>query len=117
MITVTPESILPGMVVLFRVSGFFLLAPGFSSASVAMQVRVALSALVAYIIAAAAPPQVAMPQHWLMLAALIAHELLAGLLLALAGRLLFAAVEFAGQLIATEMGIITSRVGTAHHSC
>ena len=96
------------MMVFVRAGGLIAPLPATSATPIPMQVRVALAGFLAYAatgfihVQAAAPPDVA------ALLIVLVHELLIGLLMGFGARLIFYAVEFAGQLMSTEMGMTMS---------
>lgn len=93
------------MFVFVRVGAFLSVLPFFSATNFPVQLRVALAALIALLLAPALPPY---PQPELGLASLvgvIAAEGGAGLLLGFIARMVFYAVDLAGSIIATEMGL------------
>ena len=103
------EDIYPMLLGFVRAVGLLMVMPVFSGAPIPMQVRVAVAAILgvvssSYIDHAAA----ALPPQWWGLVLAGAHELVAGLLMGWAARFLFYALEFAGQVISTEIGLIIS---------
>ena len=93
---------------LFRVLALFTSAPVLSSRAVPVRARVALSAVVALLTApfvVVAPelrgPVLGTPLAW----AAVAHEVLIGLAMGFAARLVFAAFELAGEIIGLQMGL------------
>jgi flagellar biosynthetic protein FliR len=108
MITLTAAMIYPGLLVFARATGLLLLLPVFSGATIPMPVRVALAAMLAWIVGPMIGAPGALPAHWLAFVLVLVHELLAGLLMGLAARMLFFALELGGQIISTEIGLIMS---------
>lgn len=91
--------------VFLRAGGLMTLFPVFSAPVVTPRLRVALAALVAFLLAPMIPP-VAMAQ-WKIpdLAVIMAQEMLVGLLLGFVCRMLFFALEIAGSIITAEIGL------------
>jgi flagellar biosynthetic protein FliR len=93
------------LLVFVRVSALLAVFPLFSMANVPRPVRAALGALVTLLIVPLVPALPAAPASFTGLIALVMKEAGIGLLLGFVSRLLFFALEFAGNLIATEMGM------------
>lgn len=91
--------------VFLRAGGLMTLFPVFSAPVVTPRLRVALAALVAFLLAPMIPP-VAVAQ-WKIpdLAVIMAQEMLVGLLLGFVCRMLFFALEIAGSVITAEIGL------------
>src|SRR5689334_13392047 len=88
-----------------RVLALFGALPVFAQRGVPMRVRIALAFLIAFCAQATLPP---MPVIALDSAAgflTIAQQLIIGISLGFAVRIVFAAVEFAGELIGLQMGL------------
>lgn len=89
----------------FRVLGLFTSAPVLSMRVVPRRVRLALGVL---IVVCAQPSLPEMPVINLNSAEslmVIAHEVLIGLTMGFAARVVFAAIEFAGELVGLQMGL------------
>ncbi len=93
------------LLVFVRVSSLLAVFPLFSMSNIPRPVRAALSALVAFLLVPLVPALSEPPAGFTGLIALIFKEAAIGLLLGFVSRLLFYALEFAGTLIATEMGL------------
>ena len=94
------------MLVFARVSAFLAIFPVFSSTQFPVQLRIALGALLAYFTAAMLPSMsVPVGGFWGLVGAL-AMEIGVGLLLGFVGRMLFYALDAAGSVMATEMGLM-----------
>ena len=93
------------MLVFARVSAMMAIFPVFSSSYFPVQLRIALGALLAFFIAAALPSISLQSAGVGALAGLIAIEICIGLLLGFVGRMIFYALDIAGSVIATEMGL------------
>jgi len=90
---------------LTRILGLIAAAPLFGHASVPTSVKVVLGVLLASIIAPTVPALPAMdPTSWAGLLILV-QELLVGLAMGFAMRIVFAAVEYAGELASATMGL------------
>jgi flagellar biosynthetic protein FliR len=88
-----------------RVLALFGAMPVLGQRSVPMRLRVALAFLIALCAQASLPemPVVALDSAQALL--LVVQQLLIGLTLAFAARIVFAAIEFAGELIGLQMGL------------
>lgn len=89
-----------------RALALFSALPVLGQRSVPMRVRVALAAFIAFAAQATlpAPPAVALDSLAQVLP-LVAQQLVIGLALGFSVRLVFAAVEFAGELVGLQMGL------------
>jgi flagellar biosynthetic protein FliR len=96
------------MMAFVRSGGLLVMSPVFSGKMIPIPLRVAIAAFLAYVASGAAHAPVAMPADILTLIFSAAHELLIGLLMGLGMRLVFYAIEFAGQIISTEIGLVMS---------
>ena len=90
--------------VFVRAGALLAVFPVFSIPNFPVQLRVALAGLMAFMIAPLLPPAVA-PATFLGLLAALAKEAGIGLLLGFVSRLVFYLLEFAGNLMAAEMGL------------
>ena len=89
---------------LTRILGMIASAPLFGHASVPTRAKVILGVLVAMIVAPNLPPMPAVePTSWAGLLILV-QELLVGLAMGFSMRLVFAAIEYAGELASATMG-------------
>src|SRR5687767_2404056 len=88
-----------------RVLALFGAMPVLGQRGVPMRLRVALAFLIALCAQASLPemPVVALDSAQALL--LVVQQLLIGLTLAFAARIVFAAIEFAGELIGLQMGL------------
>ena len=96
------------MCVFVRAGALLSVFPLFSSRNFPIQVRLALGASLAFLVAPTLPPA---PVAGLSLGAaitLIAGEVGIGLVLGFASRMVFYAIDFAGGIIATEIGLTFS---------
>lgn len=93
------------LLVFLRVSAFLLVLPFFSVANFPVTMRVALGALTALLLAPLLPP---FPLDRLALANLVglmAQEVSIGLLMGFISRMVFYAVDLAGNFVAAELGL------------
>jgi flagellar biosynthetic protein FliR len=96
----------PWLWAFFRVLGLFTSAPVLSMRVVPRRVRIGLALLVAVAAEPSLPPElkaytIASP-HALML---IVQQVLIGLTVGFAARVVFAAIEFAGEIVGLQMGL------------
>src|SRR5690349_9726410 len=97
-----------GMMVFIRAGGLIALLPVFSGQSVPVQIRLAIAVLLAYLAAAQIHLASAVPTDAIGLITVGIRELFIGLLMGFTIRLIFYAVEFAGQVMSTEIGLTVS---------
>jgi flagellar biosynthesis protein FliR len=92
-------------VVLMRVTGIMLCAPFFSNQSIPAQIRVVF-ALVTTLVLAPMLPLKAIPDGFQLgdVAPLFFSEVMFGVILGLAASLVFAGIQFAGQVISLQLG-------------
>lgn len=93
------------MLVFLRVGAFLLALPFFSSTNIPATIRVALAALLALLLAPTLPPFAAGQLPLCSLLGVMAQEVAIGLLLAFVSRMVFYAVDLAGNVVATELGL------------
>jgi flagellar biosynthetic protein FliR len=96
------------MLVFCRAGGLLALAPVFTGQAVPVIVRVAMSFLLACMLVGIVPSPGPAPAHFLLITLAIAHEVMVGLLMGMASRFIMFAVEMAGQMMATEIGLMMS---------
>jgi flagellar biosynthetic protein FliR len=90
---------------LTRILGLVAAAPVFGHSSVPISIKLILGVMLATIIAPTVPPlPAADPTSWAGLL-ILAQELLIGLGMGFAMRLVFAAIEFAGDVASSTMGL------------
>jgi flagellar biosynthesis protein FliR len=104
-LTYTMAEVVRFAIVLFRVGGIMVFAPLFSSRSIPMQVRAAITLLATLALCPAlplakVPPAVELGQ----VLNLAMSEVLFGVVLGLAASFLFAAMQLAGQIISFQLG-------------
>ena len=88
-----------------RVLALFGALPIFAQRSVPMRVRIALAFLVAFCAQATLPPMPVIPLDGAAAFMAIAQQLIVGLSLGFAVRIVFSAVEFAGEIVGLQMGL------------
>src|ERR1051325_5731325 len=90
---------------LTRILGLVASAPLFGNAGVPMSIKLALGVLLASVIAPTVPSVPALdPTGWAGLLILV-KELLIGVAMGLAMRIVFAAIEYAGEVASMTMGL------------
>jgi len=90
---------------LFRFLALFAVAPVFAHRAMAMRTRVAIAFAVTLVVAPLLPPPPAIPLGSPAAWGLLAEAMLVGLTLGFALRLVFAALDIAGDQIGLQMGI------------
>ena len=90
--------------VFIRVGVLFFLLPFFGARNIPAMWKVGFSLLTALILFPVVPPPPAFPRTILEVVLGVASEVLLGFVLAIGVRMLFAAVELAGQFIGFQMG-------------
>ena len=99
------------ILVFFRISGILVFAPFFNHSAFSTPLRITLALVISFItfpllaIQAFTPPTAAIE---LILA--VARELMVGLVIGFAAQLIFVGIQFAGELISTEMGYGLARL-------
>lgn len=90
---------------LVRILGLMATAPIFSNASLPRRTRLILGLVIGFALAPALPPMPTIPAgSWIGLVVL-AEQLLIGLLMGMTLRIVFAAIDLAGELIGLQMGL------------
>jgi flagellar biosynthetic protein FliR len=93
------------MMVFLRVSAMLAVFPIFSASNFPVQLRLALGGLFAVLICPTLPPApVGAGDFWGMIGVMV-MEVGAGLMLGFAGRMVFFALDMAGAVISTEIGL------------
>lgn len=109
MITVTEQQLLAWITPLIwpflRALALFSALPVLGTRTVPMRVRIALAAFIAIAAQAALPPPPPVALDSPLALELVAQQMVIGLALGFAVRLVFAAVEFAGEIIGLQMGL------------
>ena len=93
------------MLVFVRVSAMLAIFPLFSMQNFPVAMRLALSVLVSFLVAPLLPALASPPSNFVGMIGLLALEAGFGVLLGFVSRLFFYVLEFAGSLIAMEMGL------------
>ena len=93
------------MLVFVRAGAFMAILPIFTMLNVPVQMRVVLAALLAVLVAPTLPAFSSAHLEIFDWVGLIAREVLCGLLIGFVTRMVFFASDFAGQLVANEMGL------------
>ena len=88
-----------------RVLALFQVMPVLGQRTVPARVRIALAFLVAFAAGGVAPPMAAVPLDSGLALLLVVQQLLIGISLGFAVRIVFAAVEFAGEVAGLQMGL------------
>jgi len=100
------------VLVLLRVSAIIVMIPVISQATVPVKIKAALSIIIAVIIFPVVASQ--MPPiknvHFIQLIFLMMGEMLIGLTIGFAARLVFAAIQIAGDIIGFQMGFSVASV-------
>lgn len=104
-----------------RTLAVFTALPVLGTRTVPARVRIALAALVAFAAQPSLPPMPVVPLDSPLAFALVAQQVVIGLCVGFAVRIVFAAVEYAGELVGLQMGLnfagffdpVTAGAGTA----
>ncbi|MDE1950304.1 MAG: flagellar biosynthetic protein FliR [Burkholderiales bacterium] len=88
-----------------RVLALFSAMPVFGSKNVPARVRIGLAALIAFAAQPSLPPVEAVALDSPLALVLVTQQVLIGIALGFAVRIVFAGVEFAGELIGLQMGL------------
>jgi len=100
-----PLDLYTWLMVFLRVGAFLLVLPFFSMVNFPPTMRVALSALIALLLAPLLGPFPAAKLDVLALMSVMIQELSVGLLFGFLSRLVFYAVDIAGNIVASQMGL------------
>ena len=93
------------MMVFLRASAMMSIFPVFSTANIPVQLRIALSALLAWLIVPGLPPVSLASGSLFGLVMQMLLEITTGLLLGFVGRMLFYTLDAAGAIISAEIGL------------
>lgn len=107
----TPREVIFFMLVLSRVGGIFAALPVFGGRTLPLRIKavtVIMITLVCFPTLKVSIPQI--PTDVFTLALLLFSEVMVGLTLALITQVIFAAVEFSGQIIGMQMGLTISSI-------
>jgi flagellar biosynthetic protein FliR len=100
-----PFDLTTWMLVFLRASAMLTIFPLFSMQNFPVQLRIALGTLLSFLVAPTLPPAIGIPSSFVGLIMAMVAEVGIGLLLGFMCRLVFHVLEFAGNLISTEMGL------------
>jgi flagellar biosynthetic protein FliR len=101
----SPTEILHFLIVLLRISGIVVFAPFFGSPSIPYQIRIAFALVMSFLLAPSLPIDLSSVGPGLAdLTLVILGELMSGLILGLAANLVFAGIQYSGQIISFQMG-------------
>lgn len=107
----SPREVIFFMLVLSRVAGIFAALPVFGGRTIPLRIKlitVFMITLVCFPTLSVALPEV--PPNAFSFALLIISEVMVGLTLAFITQIIFAAVEFSGQIIGMQMGLTISSI-------
>jgi len=109
--TLMIEKVLAFVMVLTRISAFFMVLPVFGWRSIPVRIKVGLTVLVA-IFFSVITPLVIEPKRVSVLEAilLIANEAIYGLALGLVAAIVFSAVKLSGRIIERQMGLAMAQI-------
>ena len=93
------------LLVFVRLGAFLLALPFFSAVNFPAPLRVALAAFASLLLAPQLPPFPLAHLDIFSIVGLLIREISIGLLLGFLGRTVFYAADFAGQIVATELGL------------
>jgi flagellar biosynthetic protein FliR len=93
------------MLVFLRASAFLLVLPFFTMANFPVTMRVAIGAVVALLLAPILPAFPLDKLDFISVLGVMAQEVSIGLLLGFVSRMIFYALDIAGSIISTEMGL------------
>jgi flagellar biosynthesis protein FliR len=98
--------LMPFILILGRVTAFFMTAPLFSWQALPMVIRSGIALVVSIFLAYVTPPA-AIPDggHWLAATLLLVGEVMCGLAMGLAAQLVYLSVQQAGFIISQQMGL------------
>lgn len=104
----TFDSVYTWMMAFVRAGGLLVLVPVFSGQNIPIQLRVAVAALLAVAVTGFIPAASSFPPDVMALIFVATRELLIGMIMGAVARLIFYSIEFAGQVMSTEMGLMMS---------
>ncbi len=109
MLTITEAQLLawvtPVLWPFLRVLAMFTVLPVLGQRNVPARVRIGLAFFIAYASQATAPPSPDVPLDSALAVMLVVQQMLIGLSIGFAVRIVFAAVEFAGEVVGLQMGL------------
>ena len=89
----------------FRVLGLFTSAPVLSTRAIPRRVRMALSLLIVVAAQPSLPPMPAVDVNSAKALMVVIQQVLIGVTLGFSARIIFAAIEFAGEIVGLQMGL------------
>ncbi len=105
------EKLLIFLMILTRISAFFLLVPVFSWMTIPVRIKVSMAVLLAIFFSVIAPTTItARGVGTIEAVLLIANEATYGLALGLIASLIFSAVKFSGRIIERQMGLAMAQI-------
>jgi flagellar biosynthetic protein FliR len=93
------------LLVFLRVSAMLSLFPVFSAANFPVQMRLALGGLMALLISPSLPPAAFLNEDIWGMVGVMAMEVLIGLMFGFVSKMIFYALDIAGSIISTEIGL------------
>lgn len=107
----SPQYLLTVLLVFVRISGLLVAAPFFSHQTIAVQIKVLLSVLLAYTMAGFVPhPPPAYVADTVGFFLALGVEAVTGLLLGFTAQFIFWALEFAGEIMGFQMGLSMAQI-------
>jgi flagellar biosynthetic protein FliR len=105
------EKLISFLMILTRISAFFLLVPVFSSVTIPVRIRVAMAVLLAIFFSVIAPTTITVKGvGTIETVLLITNEATYGLALGLIASLIFSVVKFSGRIIERQMGLAMAQI-------
>ena len=104
------SQLLAFLLVLIRIGGIVITAPIFGSSNIPAQIKIVIILIFSLVLHPFLPDPEVLPNQTHHFLLLVASELLIGLVLGMIGKLLFAAVEFAGAMTGFQMGLSIANV-------
>ncbi len=95
----------PWLWAFFRVLGLFTAAPVLSMRAIPMRVRLGLSILIVVAAQPSLPEMVYIPLNSPMALLVALQQVMIGLTIGFAARVIFSAIEFAGEIVGLQMGL------------
>ena len=102
--------LLPFLLLLARVSAFVAVLPVFAHAGTPMRLRAGVALMLTVFFAMLLPRPPVTEVHWAVAGILLAREVLCGLALGLAARLVYLGVQQAGRIIDRQMGFAIASI-------
>ena len=105
LITLAPLEVFAFFMTFARVSAMVMLMPAIGEMMVPPRVRLVLALAISFVLVPLAAPNPVIPEQPLALAALVGREILVGLIIGMAARLVMSALQVAGSTIAMQTGL------------